>query len=246
MDDPHVDRFAQVYRDEGFAVVRGLLSPELVARVAADADEILRSDRVGRWNARFHYWRGTGETPERIEPVVDLAPAAAEAADSRPLRRHLAAALGDLPRLVKDKIVLAPPGSTGYELHQDYVFYPLCNPDRMIAVAIALDRTTPENGLLRMYPGQTCRSYTHWQPRALAPSEIAQLEAACRPVEVAQEPGDAIFFHSLTPHGSGPNRSARPRRILHLTFNAASVGDLYVQQRRAYLAQIPGLGGGFE
>ena len=36
-----------------------------------------------------------------------------------------------------------------------------------------------------------------------------------------------VAFHSLTPHRSGDNRTAAPRRQLFLSYNAARYGDLY-------------------
>ena len=37
--------------------------------------------------------------------------------------------------------------------------------------------------------------------------------------------GTTLWFHSRTPHRSGPNHSARPRRALYPTYNAAREGD---------------------
>ena len=43
---------------------------------------------------------------------------------------------------------------------------------------------------------------------------------------------DAIFFNSYTPHRSGPNMTNNRRRVLYVTYNAASEGD----HRREYYA----------
>ena len=48
------------------------------------------------------------------------------------------------------------------------------------------------------------------------------------PVEVPA--GSTLWFHSRTPHRSGPNHSPVPRRALYPTYNALSEGDL----REAY------------
>ena len=40
------------------------------------------------------------------------------------------------------------------------------------------------------------------------------------------ELGDALVFTSYTPHRSGPNLSDAPRRVLYVTWNGASAGDL--------------------
>ena len=41
------------------------------------------------------------------------------------------------------------------------------------------------------------------------------------------EAGDMVIFSSLCPHRSAPNRSNSSRRLLFLTYNARSTGDLY-------------------
>jgi hypothetical protein len=45
--------------------------------------------------------------------------------------------------------------------------------------------------------------------------------------------GQTLWFHSLTPHRSGANRSTRDRRALYPTYNALSEGDL----RESYYAE---------
>ena len=48
-----------------------------------------------------------------------------------------------------------------------------------------------------------------------------------------------MWFHSHTPHRSGPNTSPTSRRALYLTYNAASLGDLheaYYRDKRAALS----------
>jgi ectoine hydroxylase-related dioxygenase (phytanoyl-CoA dioxygenase family) len=56
--------------------------------------------------------------------------------------------------------------------------------------------------------------------------------------------GETLWFHSRTPHRSGPNRSSIARRALYPTYNAASEGDRredYYRQKHAELAaQQPG------
>jgi ectoine hydroxylase-related dioxygenase (phytanoyl-CoA dioxygenase family) len=44
--------------------------------------------------------------------------------------------------------------------------------------------------------------------------------------------GDTLWFHSRTPHRSGPNRSPLDRRAIYPTYNALREGDL----REAYYA----------
>ena len=61
-------------------------------------------------------------------------------------------------------------------------------------------------------------------------------------VEVAA--GQTLWFHSRTPHRSGPNTSAVARRALYPTYNAASEGDLredyYREKLAAFAAEAAG------
>jgi ectoine hydroxylase-related dioxygenase (phytanoyl-CoA dioxygenase family) len=63
---------------------------------------------------------------------------------------------------------------------------------------------------------------------------VAELD--WEPVEVRA--GETLWFHSRTPHRSGPNRGASPRRALYPTYNALAEGDLraaYYEQKRMEL-----------
>jgi ectoine hydroxylase-related dioxygenase (phytanoyl-CoA dioxygenase family) len=75
----------------------------------------------------------------------------------------------------------------------------------------------------------------------IAPDVVAALE--WQPVPV--ERGQVLWFHSRTPHRSGPNDSAVPRRALYPTYNAAREGDLraaYYEQKARELAQSSATG----
>ena len=61
-------------------------------------------------------------------------------------------------------------------------------------------------------------------------------EMTWAPVEVRA--GETLWFHSRTPHRSGPNLGPTPRRALYPTYNALAEGDLraaYYEQKRAEL-----------
>jgi hypothetical protein len=52
--------------------------------------------------------------------------------------------------------------------------------------------------------------------------------------------GETLWFHSRTPHRSGPNLGRTPRRALYPTYNARAEGDLraaYYEQKRVQLAR---------
>ena len=54
--------------------------------------------------------------------------------------------------------------------------------------------------------------------------------------------GDAVLFDSYTPHASGPNLTAEPRRVLYITYNRRSAGDhrarYYADKRKSFPPDI--------
>jgi phytanoyl-CoA hydroxylase len=110
-----------------------------------------------------------------------------------------------------------PPGARGQSMHQDNLFLQ-ASPETCIAVWIAIDPVSDENGGLRMVPGS--HRYELQCPGE-ADQETSFSREAVRlpddmvPERTAMEAGDAVFFHGSTVHGSGPNLTAdRFRRSL--------------------------------
>ena len=103
---------------------------------------------------------------------------------------------------------------------------------------IALDETTAANGSLEMLPG--------WHKKGL----LGEMWEPLTDDDTCGEPytalhcaaGDAVFFDSYIPHKSSPNRSSQARRVLYVTYNAASAGDrreqYYEDKRKAHPPDI--------
>lgn len=238
----NADDLIPQFRKNGFIVIPGFVGRSKILTIQREIAEILDlGPKPG--DTDFIFWRGALDIPERIEPIVDKSVSIKEFCNWGRLIELLTHLLGEVPVLLKDKVILAPPGWTGYDLHQDYVFYPFCSPDLLINVALAIDATTQKNGALSVFSGQTDRSFTRWVPRFFSPSEQADLERVEAPKIVELNPGDIIVFHSLTPHRSGGNTTKRNRRVLYLNFNAASAGNFYEIQRARFArdsASFPG------
>jgi hypothetical protein len=100
--------------------------------------------------------------------------------------------------------------------HQDFAFYPHTNDD-LLAVGIALDDCTLENGCLLMIPGSHRGPiYEHHQNGvfvgAVDSADVRRAGAEITPVPVRA--GGITLHHSRTLHASAPNRSPHPRRLL--------------------------------
>ena len=114
------------------------------------------------------------------------------------------------------------------EWHQDVAFYPHTNDD-LLAVGVALDDCTLENGCLLVIPGShRGPTLDHHQDGyfvgAISPSreDVDLMQAV--PVEVRA--GGISIHHVAALHGSAPNTSTRPRRLLLYQYAAADAWPL--------------------
>lgn len=90
-----------------------------------------------------------------------------------------------------------------------------------VNLVIALDPADTENG------GFEVLGRTHQGPLVAATYDTSTSNAGVfdesRRVLAPLAPGDALFFHPRLAHGSGPNRSERPRRLITLWFGGGAL-----------------------
>jgi hypothetical protein len=214
------------YEEQGFLILRGLFTPEQIARLAAEAEALLRrSDLISTRNLRCRWQPNvvTGKCQfETFDPVIDISPGCCELAHDTRLLSVLAALYGDEACLFKDKLIFKPPGVKGYGLHQDWIAWPGF-PRSFLTVLIPIDASTVANGCTEVFPGyhrHGCLSSEDGHYHEL-PLELID-EARAVPLEL--EPGDVAIFGGFTPHRSRPNRSDGWRRQLYLSYNKRSDG----------------------
>ena len=112
------------------------------------------------------------------------------------------------------------------EWHQDWAFYPHTNDD-LLAVGVAIDDMTRENGCLMVIPGShKGKVYDHHQDGRFvgAVTEEDFDDGNAEPVEVSA--GGISLHHVRALHGSLPNVSNKPRRLLLIMFAAADAWPL--------------------
>jgi Phytanoyl-CoA dioxygenase (PhyH) len=207
------------FREHGWVAVEAL-DPTQTAALAGWVDEVATlpdgSDGV------LQHFEGTDAGPmlcrsENFVPIHD---------DLRALlcRGRLVevagALLGEPAVLYKEKINYKLPGGAGFSPHQDAPAYPLIQVH--VSAMVAVDGADEANGGLEVVSGR----YDEVLPldaRGCIDASVAdRLDWTPVPVRA----GQTLWFHSRTPHRSGPNLSERPRRALYPTYNAASEGDL--------------------
>ena len=142
-------------------------------------------------------------------------------------------------RLLQDTLLLKYPSAAGsIALHQDYSYTGYLDPPSSLAAGLALNDATIDSGCLYVVDGShrwglvgglhvLADALADDLDRRLSPSQRHDVEHGTIPLEVRA--GDVTIHHCLTLHGSGDNRSDRPRKtiITHL-FN----GDCRVVPER--------------
>ena len=117
--------------------------------------------------------------------------------------------------------------SSRHPLHQDLWYFPLTNLDRVVACWTALQPITRYNGGLSVIPGshkniQTGKVLVHDYPKWHGPTNHLYVgiphdiykKVVGKRIHLKMEPGDCVFFHGLTIHGSSANLSNKFRRSL--------------------------------
>lgn len=210
--------FRAAFEADGFAIARGLWSPAEIARLRDHymalreggprpgdyaGEDLTSADPLKRYPRMIHMHRWDAASLAFLK-------------DERIVAR-IAELFGREPLGVQTMVYFKPPGARGQAPHQDN-FYLRVEPGTCVAAWVALDACDEENGCMWMVPG------SHRLP--LLCTERADTRVSFTDVTVpvpphlerraiVMEPGDAVFFHGSTIHGSGPNVSeGRFRRAL--------------------------------
>jgi len=220
------------YQRDGFIVVRGLASRDVVEELKCYADDLLygridapgarplhfestQADRYARFSRihMIHRHHAVAEKHFLYPPVIDV----------------LEALIGPDVLALQTMMFLNPPGMGGQGWHQD-AYYISSLPDTLIGAWMALDRADDENGCLWVIPGSHAepiyptadrRPILHTEESfddledvenvSILDDTINTLSRVVRkypdPIPVICEPGDVIFFDSHLLHRSYRNRT---------------------------------------
>jgi phytanoyl-CoA hydroxylase len=207
----------QFYSDNGYAVVKGLYSPEEVAHMRDHFMALRQSPQPGD---------DTGIVTDPNDPIKRypriLMPHRWDDLSLRwmldpRLGACLTGLLGREPYAVQTMVYFKPPGARGQALHQDN-YYLRVHPGTCMAAWLALDDCDEANGCMQIVPGShrwdilctidadTNISFT---------SVTVPLPTGISAKPVLMEAGDVLFFNGSLVHGSFPNTTAdRFRRAL--------------------------------
>jgi ectoine hydroxylase-related dioxygenase (phytanoyl-CoA dioxygenase family) len=213
--------YAAIERD-GAAIIEGLLSLDVVARVnaeveaavaAADPDEALFNPIMQAFHGPFTKQVAGMPGISRTFAVDVMCHPLLLALCDRILAPSCARYQLNLGHLLQ-----RGPGSDEQWLHRDEAVWsdvPKPAPELQLATVIAFVDFTRENGATRIVPGSH-----RWPDRQLSPAEqLQQRVPAPDEIAYAEMPaGSAVVYTGGTIHGGGSNVTDIPRRGAHLSY----------------------------
>ena len=221
----------QAFHDSGYLAVPGVLSSTEVAELQRVTDELVAASRsVTAHTDRYDLEPSHTAAEPRVRRIKN--PNLHHEAYDRTLRH---------PAIVDIVDQLIGPGvryqstklnmkSAGYgspvEWHQDWAFYPHTNDD-ILAVGVAIDAMTEDNGGMMVVPGSHRGPlYDHHQDGYFVGAVTDRDVDPAKAVLLEVPAGGISLHHVRTLHGSAPNRSSRPRRLLLLEMCAVDAWPL--------------------
>jgi hypothetical protein len=203
---------------DGWMVVRGVVGPDELADMNALFTTILPEHAAIAAGPDGALGEVTGASRA-------YAPLASISRDRR-FGALAAAALGaSRVQLLQDSLLYKPAHDGGpVAWHQDYTYVGFLTPPRAVSLRIALLDEDEESGCMQVVSGShrwgqvgAVRALSDTRVDSQLPSlSPEQREAVAGATSLVLAPGDVSIHHCLTLHGSGPNRSGRPRRTIIL------------------------------
>ena len=221
----------QSYRDQGYLGVEGVFSAAELDELRQVTDEFVEKSRAVTTNDQVFDLEPshTPETPRlrRLKDPINQHEIYRRALQHPKVLEIVSQLIGLAVTSNGNKLnlKLANVGSP-VEWHQDWAFYPHTNDD-LLAVGIAIDESTLQNGCLMVIPG------SHRGPLLDHHQEGVFIGAVTDPcfqsdaaVPITLKAGGISIHHTRLLHGSFPNRSPKTRRLLLFQYCAADAWPL--------------------
>lgn len=212
------DGEVRFYNDEGYLLLPGLLSPEIVEAMREEVFAVMESAGFDRERLRH-----AGSTREKlVQSNQYLEDSALDAFVHSKSMREIASQLMGGPSTLYLPFTAVKSGGGGgtFHFHQDNQYTRFDGPG--INCWFALSDMTPENGCLQVVP----RSHHAGTLDSVSPDGDGHKAVASDPTRflpLRMRAGDAIAFTRLTIHGSGPNTTDDARLAYALQFHRNDV-----------------------
>ena len=221
------------YEQQGFVVVNELFEKGEVAELRWTTDELVEQSRsLRKSDAQFDLepeHSAASPRVQRIKVPHKHSEVFGRAVRNPKMLRVLKILLGENVRFRNSKLnIKAARGGSAVGWHQDWAFYPHTNSD-LLAVGIMLDDIDEDNAPLMVVPqSHHGKTLNHHYKGVFSGSVDLEKEGIniSTAIKVTGKAGSASFHHVKTLHGSNPNFSNRPRRLLLFEYAAADAWPL--------------------
>ncbi|MCC6445103.1 MAG: phytanoyl-CoA dioxygenase family protein [Armatimonadetes bacterium] len=218
------------YERDGYVVIEGLVAPEMVEALRARAREYTHGGRpLGSVRAQVEpkVARGElqvahpGDSFRKLEGLVEGDDLFQKLGLHENIVSVIEQIVGPDIKMFRNALMLKPPEvGSAKGMHQDSPYWPI-EPMELCSCWFTLDDATPENGCMAVLPG--------WHKKGPLPhvnvtDDYVVEEGLYDPAQMALVPmkaGGGLFFHSLLPHYTAPNRSKSWRRAIALSYMSA-------------------------
>jgi len=225
------------YAEHGWYLSRRLLSDDEVDALMAASEEIYAGRRDRRLPVRppnLAYWERSDGPVQRHNDYAHYESEAIARILRKPLIGAVAARLAGAAeiRVFQSTLIYKPPDpgepSNLVPWHADRHYWQTCTSERMLTAFIPFHDCDEESGTIAIVDGSHLwqepaggdDSTRHFSARDRAELELILTDAArhngteIRKVPMVIPKGHMSFHHCRVYHGSGPNRSGRPRRSI--------------------------------
>lgn len=224
------------FREQGYLIVRGLI-PEPVRKsmVAVTLAGLANEIPPVEFEADVHYPGAPeslavegGRTVRRLKQAYSRDPVFGEFMCSEPLARRLQQLFAGqrvvMPLAHHNCVMTKQPRFSSDTLwHQDIRYWSYSRPE-LISVWLALGTESPENGCLWVLPGSHRMTFRpeQFDGDLFFRTDLAEnQELIATQIPVELQPGDVLFFHSLTFHAASKNFTNQPKFSAVFTFRPA-------------------------
>jgi phytanoyl-CoA hydroxylase len=206
-----IDCLAEQFEENGFAVARGLFTPEEVAEIR-DTFMAQAANGPVEGLSDGHHAHCSPDDPLKFYPRM-MHPHRHEDKPVGPLslrymlhpkvHEPLREFMGEEPSAVQSMFYFKPAGARGQDLHQDN-FYLRVKPGTCYAMWLALDDADEENGGMVVVPGThnleiACPEKS--DPTIFFTDAHVEPPAGMKPMPVPLKAGDVLFFNGSVIHG---------------------------------------------
>ena len=209
------------FKEKGFCVKNSVFTADALYALSSDFDRIVfQLQESGEYiNARWgsELTKDIEQSDTQVIHTHNVQSYSAEMMSMIQGERLLDAAeklIGQDIILHHSKLFLKPPGNgSAFPLHQDWSYFPT-EKNSMIAAVIHLTESDEQMGCMRIVPGSHRLGQiekTDGHSFVKGSHDRYQLEDA---EPIIAEPGDVVFFHCCSLHGSMQNVSKRPRKTV--------------------------------